>query len=257
MGPFLKSALKYQQVLIASGLALGLVVMTNIALISLSDFWRQLLLGKESLGDAITFQDVMWFFMYYGTFEAIIRAREIIELEKFQKIAYLPAKFEDLIDDTVLTEVIKTAKQDADKKWGMLPYMILQIALQYRTNFSISLISDFLSKQLELFLHQTELKYNKLKYIIWLIPSIGFMGTVYGIGLAVSRLGEGEIDDPELLSNMAQSLGVAFNTTLLALIMSVILQFMMQNLEGREERIINDYGKYVLDNLINKIVGKK
>ena len=135
--------------------------------------------------------------------------------------------------------------------------MILQICLQFRTNNSISLTTDFLSKQLELFLHDIELGYNKLKYIIWLIPSIGFMGTVYGIGLAVSRLGEGSLDDPELLTKMAGNLGIAFNTTLLALILSVILQFFVQHFEAKEEQVINNYGKYILDNFINKIIEKK
>ena len=83
------------------------------------------------------------------------------------------------------------------------------------------------------------------------------MGTVYGIGLAVSKLGEGSLDDPDLLTKMAADLGIAFNTTLLALVLSVILQFLVQSFESKEEEQINLYGKYILDNLINKIVEKR
>ncbi len=257
MGPSLKNAHKFRALILNLVISLISVGVINFILINFSVFWKQLLLGKNSLSEGLTFQDTMWLMFVIGLIEVVKRRKEIVDLEKFQRISYLPEKFEDLIDDNSLTQVIKTAKEDASKERGILPYMILQIALQYRTNFSIALISDFLTKQIEIFLHQTELKFNQLKYIVWLIPSIGFMGTVYGIGLAVTKLGEGKLDDPELLVSMAKSLGIAFNTTLLALVMSVALQFLMQYFEAREERVINRYGKYILDNLINKIVEKR
>lgn len=228
VGPSLKTAHNLRNILINLVIAVIAVIVVNFISINFPPFWQQLLLGKSELGEGVSFQDSMWLMFFIGLLEIVLRRKEILDLEKFKEVDYLPAKFEDLIDDQALTRVIKKAKVDADSKRGILPYMILQISLQYRTNFSISLISDFLSKQLEIFLHQIELKFNQLKYIVWLIPSIGFMGTVYGIGLAVSQLGEGNLEDPNLLVSMSKSLGVAFNTTLLALIMSVALQFLVQ-----------------------------
>ena len=107
--------------------------------------------------------------------------------------------------------------------------------------------------------HRNSMKPDKKfsKYIIWVIPSIGFMGTVYGIGLAVSQLGAGSLDDPQLLIKMAGSLGIAFNTTLVALVLSVILQFLTQHYEAKEEKVLNNFSKYIMDNLINKLVEKR
>lgn len=214
-------------------------------------------LGKSEMSLTITFQDIMWIVFIIGLIQLKNRITKIKNIKSYQQSNYLPEDFETIIDNQVLTEIIRSVKNDAKEEEGILPYMILQISLQFRTNNSISITSDFLTKQLELFLHEIELNYNKLKYIIWLIPSLGFMGTVYGIGLAVSQLGEGSIDDPNLLTQMAGSLGVAFNTTLVALVLSVILQYFTQHYEAMEERVINDFGKYTLDNLINKIVEKK
>lgn len=216
-----------------------------------------MLVGKNTFSIEITFQDTMWFICFMGFMLIATRMRVQKKVASYQNNAYLPEDFSTIIDDVVLTDIIKKSKKDAGNENGVLPYMILQICLQFRTNNSISLTTDFLSKQMELFLHGIELSYNKLKYIIWLIPSIGFMGTVYGIGLAVSKLGGGSLDDPELLTKMASNLGIAFNTTLLALILSVILQFFVQHFEAKEEKLINDYGKYILDNLINKLIEKK
>ena len=223
----------------------------------LPGFWSNLLIGKPKFMMSLTFQDVMWMIFIVGIIQIRSRREEITKLQSYRSNTYLPESFEAIIDEQVLTEIIRSSKKDSKDDMGILPYMILQISLQFRTNNSISLTSDFLSKQLELFLHAIELRYNALKYIIWVIPSLGFMGTVYGIGLAVSQLGEGTLDDPNLLTKMAASLGIAFNTTLLALILSVILQFFTQFYEAREENMINDFGKYIMDNLINKIVEKR
>ena len=233
------------------------LVIINLIFIPLPVFWKELLLGKSKLELILTFQDIMWFMFTIGLLMIFKSLKKINIIKEFQKIDYLPESFEVIFDDELLTEVIKKTKTDSKEKYGILPYMILQICLQFRTNNSISITADFLSKQIDLFLHGIELNYNKLKYIIWLIPSLGFMGTVYGIGVAVSQLGSGSLDDPDLLTKMAGSLGVAFNTTLLALILSVILQFLSQHFEAEEETLINSFGKYIMDNLINKLVEKR
>ena len=214
-------------------------------------------IGKRSLIQGLTFQDVMWAIFFIGLMQVYFHRRDIGRLSFYSTKNYLPKGFEVIIGDDELTEVIRKVREDSKSPMGVLPYMIMQIALQFRTNNSISITSDFLSKQLELSLHSVELRYNQLKYIIWLIPSLGFMGTVYGIGLAVSQLGEGSLDDPALLTKMAGSLGIAFNTTLLALVLSVILQFFTQHFEAEEENLINSFGKEIMDNLINKLVEKR
>ena len=242
-----------QSLLVSSGALFGV----NFISLIFPKFWSSLLIGKETFSLSITFQDTMWFIFFIGLMQIYDRIKRLKRIQKYQGNTYLPEDFTTIIDDSVLTGIIKKSKADANQDEGILPYMILQISLQFRTNNSISLTTDFLSKQMDLFFHSIELGYNKLKYIIWLIPSLGFMGTVYGIGLAVSRLGEGSLDDPALLTNMASNLGIAFNTTLLALILSVILQFFVQHFEAKEENLIHAFGKYILDNLINKIIEKK
>lgn len=233
------------------------VTITNIVFIFFPKFWSNLLIGKDKIEFGISFQDVMWFIFFIGLMQLRERKKDFRRQGLYWNQKFLPEHFETIIDNEELTGIIKKTKQFSDDSSKILPYMILQISLQFRTNNSISLSTDFLTKQLDLFLHSIELSFNKLKYIIWVIPSIGFMGTVYGIGLAVSQLGEGSLDDPKLLTNMASHLGIAFNTTLLALILAVILQFFAQQYESDEEGQMNDFGKYILDNLINKLVEKK
>ena len=73
-------------------------------------------------------------------------------------------------------------------------------------------------------------------------------------GWAADLAGEpGRSQDPNLLSDLTLRLAVAFNTTLLALIMAAILVLLMHIVQSMEERIITRCGHYCLDNLVNRL----
>lgn len=91
---------------------------------------------------------------------------------------------------------------------------------------------------------------STIRYIAWAIPSVGFIGTVRGIGAALAqahRAVEGDI------TGVTQNLGVAFNSTFIALVLSIILMFFIHQLQHRQERLIHDADAYCQRNLINKL----
>ena len=67
-----------------------------------------------------------------------------------------------------------------------------------------------------------------VRYIIWAIPSIGFIGTVRGIGEALSQAHIAVQGD---IASMTASLGVAFNSTFVALAVSIFLMFFLHQLQ--------------------------
>ena len=128
---------------------------------------------------------------------------------------------------------------------------------QFQISGDIDKANNLFNSSLELFQHELELKYNALRYIVWLIPTLGFIGTVVGIAFALDAAGTvetvEEYQDPKLLKQLTQSLGVAFYTTLLALLQSGVLMFVLHLVQGREEAVLNRIGQYCLDNLINRL----
>jgi biopolymer transport protein ExbB/TolQ len=91
---------------------------------------------------------------------------------------------------------------------------------------------------------------STIRYIAWAIPSVGFIGTVRGIGAALAqahRAVEGDI------TGVTQNLGVAFNSTFIALVLSIVMMFFIHQLQHRQERLIHDTGAYCQRNLINKL----
>lgn len=76
--------------------------------------------------------------------------------------------------------------------------------------------------------------YALMRIIIWAIPILGFLGTVIGITMAIGSLNPKNLEAS--LDEVTFGLGVAFDTTALALVLSMALmfgQFLIDRLEGR------------------------
>ena len=92
-----------------------------------------------------------------------------------------------------------------------------------------------------------ESELSMIRYIAWAIPSIGFIGTVRGIGSALSlahRAVDGDI------SGVTQNLGVAFNSTFIALLISIVIMFLVHQLQLLQERQVFETEVYTDQNLI-------
>lgn len=97
--------------------------------------------------------------------------------------------------------------------------------------------------------------YADLRYLIWLIPTLGFIGTVMGIGQAISGFA-GIISTAsdfnavrQYLPTVAYYLGTAFDTTLLALALSAIAVFYMSWLTKQQEQLLTNLDTLCLDGL--------
>ena len=88
------------------------------------------------------------------------------------------------------------------------------------------------------------------RYVLWAIPSIGFLGTVRGIGEALTKAGEAMSGD---ISGVAASLGIAFNSTFVALFVSLVLMLFSSMLQGREERLVANCKHFVSSQLIARL----
>ena len=95
---------------------------------------------------------------------------------------------------------------------------------------------------------ETEL--SIIRYIAWAIPSVGFIGTVRGIGDALSQANRAMEGD---ITGVTESLGVAFNSTFIALVISIVLMFFIHQLQLLQERLVLDSENYCDQNLIVRL----
>ncbi|HWM28074.1 MAG TPA: MotA/TolQ/ExbB proton channel family protein [Woeseiaceae bacterium] len=88
---------------------------------------------------------------------------------------------------------------------------------------------------------------SMIRYISWAIPAIGFIGTVRGIGDALAQADKAVTGD---IAGVTQSLGVAFNSTLVALLISILLMFLVHQIQLMQERLVFEVENYIDDKLI-------
>ena len=94
---------------------------------------------------------------------------------------------------------------------------------------------------------------SMIRYITWAIPSIGFIGTVRGIGAALGQAHEAMQGN---IAGVTSSLGVAFNSTFIALLISMVVMFFMHQLQLVQERLVLDTHDYCENRLIRFLKAK-
>lgn len=216
------------------------------------------LLDRGSKLFPLTIQNAMWLLFAIGLGELWVRFRRAQqEADQFQA---------DLLpdDETVmyrakdLVPVYRNLTKSVRNRHFRLQRVILRVVQQFQISKSIDQANSLMNSSLELVQHEIELKYNMLRYLVWLIPTTGFIGTIVGIALALSAAGDLPVLDDSAqvqmwFGKMTANLGVAFNTTLLALVMAAILMLLLHLAQSREEGALNEAGQFCLDRLINRL----
>ncbi|CCQ11600.1 Possible biopolymer transport protein, ExbB family [Pseudoalteromonas luteoviolacea B = ATCC 29581] len=106
---------------------------------------------------------------------------------------------------------------------------------RFKNTKNVQHAADAIASSVDSLAAQLESGNNMVRYIIWAIPSIGFVGTVRGIGQALAQADSALAGD---ISGMTASLGVAFNSTLVALFISLILMYFMHVLNSRQDAMV-------------------
>jgi hypothetical protein len=78
--------------------------------------------------------------------------------------------------------------------------------------------------------------YGLVRFIIWAIPIMGFLGTVIGITEAIANLSPTQLDN---ISGVVAGLGVAFDTTAIALAMAMVLMIFQFVVDRSEQALLS------------------
>jgi MotA/TolQ/ExbB proton channel family len=97
-----------------------------------------------------------------------------------------------------------------------------------------------------------ESSYALLRFITWAIPIIGFLGTVLGITGAISNIDPATLATETGLSGVTSGLAEAFDTTALALFLTMVLMFLTYLVERLEQGVLERVDRYVDDELAHR-----
>lgn len=133
----------------------------------------------------------------------------------------------------------------------LLPRALLSALQRFGSTHSIQNVAQAIREVCETEAERLDSELSMIRYIVWAIPSIGFIGTVRGISQALGqahRAVEGDI------VGVTVSLGVAFNSTFIALVISLFIMFLMHQLQLLQERLVLDSQDYCDVNLVRHLV---
>lgn len=200
----------------------------------------------------LSVQAVMWLAMFVGIGELWIRSRALRVERAVLRYRLLPEDERSLLTVDDLRPIYLKAR--GISKSLVLPVLVRRLTMEFRKSKSIDRVNAIQDSSLELFLHQLDLRYTLIRYLVWVIPTLGFVGTVIGISNAMAVAGGGAVGMDDLLTQTTQKLAVAFYTTLLALLQSGVLVFGMNTLQAGEEKALNDAGQYCMENLVMRLM---
>jgi biopolymer transport protein ExbB/TolQ len=139
---------------------------------------------------------------------------------------------------------------ERDPRWQdrLLPECMLAALHRFHATNSIQDAANAVKERAELAADQLDSSLSLVRYIAWAIPAIGFIGTVRGIGLALAFAEDAIKGD---ITPVIEALGLAFNSTLVALLISMGLMYFVHIVQSRQEAFVLETQTYSRDKLID------
>jgi biopolymer transport protein ExbB/TolQ len=198
-------------------------------------------------------QEICFILMLWGSFLILSKCVMILRNNYLFTVDLIEETIEETGDKKLVPEAI-IEKLDtalsADRNLAPLVQTLRAALWRYAGTGNVQNLSDAIESRIEALALRQDAENSMIRYLIWAIPSIGFIGTVRGIGQALSLADKALAGD---IAGMTNSLGVAFNSTLVALLISLFLMFIFHQLQRLQDGQLVDIQAYCDQYLIARI----
>lgn len=240
---------------LAAGIALVATVVVCVALLpAQGTYLADLVLARGWVPYAVVFL-ASWSFAVLGLkLKKLARQRQALLLD------LLPEELgADIRADEVPKYVEHIAAQPIGPDESYLVNRVVRGLEHFQVRNSAPEVASILASQSEIDATTVVSSYTMVKVFIWAMPILGFIGTVIGISMAVVGLG-GSVSTAESVSEMTSALmpvlgglATAFDTTLIALVLSLIVKFPAASLQKREEDLLTGIDEYCNEHLLKRL----
>ncbi len=198
----------------------------------------------------LTIQNIMYIMSAVGLADLWVRWRATQRERGYMKLELLPEDDSSVLKIDQLGPIRRrVAELDAGED-AFLPRLLDLSILQLITSKSLDQTVAIFTSTLELMSHRVDLAYQTMRFLVWFIPTTGFIGTVVGISISL----EGMKDAQNIaFDKVTAGLAVAFYTTIIALVLSAVLVLLQNVVQRAEELTLNQAADYCLKNLINRV----
>jgi biopolymer transport protein ExbB/TolQ len=204
----------------------------------------RLLLGPEQIACYCAFT---WAgFILLGRYLEVRRQRRAFTLD------LLPPEVCILPEDARLLQR-RVEQQEARGGPYLLANMIRLALGKYAVSRSGHEVSDTVKAQADVDMSRMVSSMSMVHYLAWAIPAIGFLGTVRGLAGSLTLGGETKMAIADFIKQATGHLNVAFDCTLVALALSLVVMFLLHAVQREEESLVIDCQQYCLEHLVARL----
>lgn len=190
----------------------------------------------------------------------LVKWRKLALQRRVLSFKVVPDDADFVLSPASVERVNKFMQEQVDDPRQFLLFNRIEIALSNLKNIGrVSDVDEILKSQAEADEAVSESSYVLLSGFLWAIPILGFIGTVLGLSVAIGEFGSvmtaSESSDALLpaLKNVTGGLGVAFDTTLIALVAALSIQMLTTFLRKAEQEFLDDCSEYCTRNVVNRL----
>lgn len=200
------------------------------------------------------------FFFFGGISILLLKARKLKFQERSLKLSAVPAEPEFVLNETTAATVLNRIHALVDHPRHFVLLNRIDRALSNFKNIGqVNDVSAILRAQAENDEDQVASSYTIVNGLVWAIPVLGFIGTVLGLSLAIGRFtltlqAAGDLEKIRAsLQGVTGGLATAFETTLVALTFTLILQLVITFEQKREMAFLDECNDYCHSHIVSKL----
>lgn len=176
------------------------------------------------------------------------------------RYSVVPEQHAFVLSSQTVDVVSSRIHEIAEDPERFIVYNRILIAISNLKNLGrVSDVDEILSSIAEQDESAHETSFAILHGFLWAIPVLGFIGTVLGLSTSIanfSRLLEDQTEVSSIVSSLKEvtaGLSTAFETTLLALVIALLIQLWTTGQKKAEEEFLDDCNQYCLQNVTSRI----
>ena len=158
----------------------------------------------------------------------------------------------------ILPEDARPLARKVEHGTGRRPFILanmIRLALgKYALSKSAPDVAEVVRNQADVESSRLVSTMGTVQYLAWAIPAIGFVGTVRGLAGAFGMAGAGkELAMDEFAKQASDQLKIAFDCTLVALLLSLVLMYLVHVVQRAEEMLVVDAQEYCQEHLLLRL----
>jgi hypothetical protein len=200
------------------------------------------------------------FFFFGGITILFLKGKKIQFQQRALYLSAVPVEPEFILTETTAATVLARIHSLVDHPRHFVLLNRLDRALSnFRKIGQVGDVSAILRAQAENDEDQVASSYTVVNGLVWAIPVLGFIGTVLGLSLAIGRFtatlqAAGDISLIRAsLQGVTGGLATAFESTLVALTFTLILQLVITFQQKREMAFLDECNDYCHSHIVSKL----